>query len=302
MSFIRRILGILVMIAGILGLVLGLAGLVGVWMAKPGISNAIDTTVTTLNTSIGTSQEAMDIAGDTLSAAVDSVDALSEMLANTAVTVQDTQPVFTQLNTVISDTLPATFDSAVQSLNTAQQAAGVLDDTIKSLDTFRMVLSATPLLGAMVQTGEPYNPEVPLADSLGSLAEELDGLPDTFTQMADDIDKADDNLVTIQGNLITMSESIGLISQSLSDYQTMVARSKTSMDNLKALLTSVQTNQDRIINGTTIVLTLLLLWLLAAQIVILSQGWELYHGTAGRMDNGRAETVVVEKSETPDEV
>jgi hypothetical protein len=29
-------------------------------------------------------------------------------------------------------------------------------------------------------------------------------------------------------------------------------------------------------------------WLLVAQVVILSQGWELFQGTAGRMESGAA--------------
>ena len=34
--------------------------------------------------------------------------------------------------------------------------------------------------------------------------------------------------------------------------------------------------------------TLFLVWLLAAQVVILSQGWELYQGTADRLE-GKAD-------------
>jgi hypothetical protein len=38
-----------------------------------------------------------------------------------------------------------------------------------------------------------------------------------------------------------------------------------------------------ILNIVTIVLVLFLLWLLATQVVIFSQGYELYHGTASNM-------------------
>jgi hypothetical protein len=43
-----------------------------------------------------------------------------------------------------------------------------------------------------------------------------------------------------------------------------------------------------------LVLSLFFLWLLAAQVVILSQGWELYQGTAGRMEGAAPEPVVAE--------
>jgi len=293
MKGLRRILGILVMIAGILGLVLSIAGLVGVWMVKPIIAGYTDSTILTLNTSISTSQSAMQITGQTLNAAVDSVDALSEMLANTAISVEDTQPVITQLNQVIGETLPVTLESAADSLATAGQAASVLDGAIQSLQTFQALLSATPLLGALVQPSQPYNPDIPLSESLTQLAGTLDDLPATFTQMSKDLDKADDNLAAIQTNLTTMSESVGLISESVGEYGAIITQSQTSMEGVNTILTDFQSNLNKYLDGIAIVFSLFFLWLLAAQVVILSQGWELFQGTAGRME-GEPELVIVE--------
>ncbi len=289
MNSLRRILGILVMIAGILGLLLSLAGLAGIWLLKPTIANAATTTIAALNSSIDTSQQAMTIAVQALGASVDSIDALSSMLASTATSVEDTKPMLNQVNGILSETLPTTMKSATDSLKTAQQAAEVLDSAIRSLENFRLVISATPLLGAMVeQPKQAYNPEVPLAESLGELAVTLEDLPDTFTAMAENLDKADDNLDEIQGSLTTMSTSVGYISAGLRNYQTMIGQSRSSMDSLKALLSNVQTNLPQILNAAAAALTLFFFWLLAAQVVIFSQGWELYHGTAGRME-GKAE-------------
>jgi uncharacterized phage infection (PIP) family protein YhgE len=288
------------MLAGLLGLVLSLAGLVGIWMAKPTVSAVANSTISTLNTSINTSTEVMEITGQALGATVDSVNALSTMLGTTAVSVQDTQPALDQLNTFLGDKLPATLTSASDSLKTAQQAAVVLDSTIKSLENFRTVLSAAPLVGAFVdQPAQAYNPEKPLADSLGEVAANLEGLPALFSEMAASLDKADNNLVNVQSNLTTMSSSVKLISSSLSEYEAMVNQSKTSMGNLTAMLTNVQKNLDSILNGIALTFTLFFLWLLAAQVVILSQGWELYQGTAGRMEGGSPaeKTPEVEPSE-----
>ena len=295
MKVLRRILGILVMLAGILGLVISIAGLVGVWMAKPTVAGYLDSTIVILNNSIGTSQKVMEITGQALGATVDSVDNLSAMLSTTASTVSDTKPVFDQVNTIMSEKLPSTMQSASDSLKAAQQAAVVLDSAIKSLENFRSVMSAVPLVGGLVeQPAEPYNPEVPLADSLGALATNLESLPATFTDMSTNLSKVDDNLVSVQGNLNAMSDSVGLISQSLSEYEAMVKQSQSSMGNLVAVLAAIQSNVSNIVNGVVLVLSLFFLWLLAAQVVIFSQGWELYQGTAGRMEGGAA------RPETPE--
>ncbi len=77
MSVLRRILGVLVMIAGILGLLLSLAGLALVWIAKPNVTAAANTTIATLTDSVGTSKAVLQPPTEALGATVDSLDALS---------------------------------------------------------------------------------------------------------------------------------------------------------------------------------------------------------------------------------
>jgi uncharacterized coiled-coil protein SlyX len=286
MKVIRRTLGVLVMLAGLLGLVLSLAGLVTVWVAKPTVAFYARTTIDTLNDSVVTSQNVMEITRQALGGTIDSVDALSAMLSTTAAAVEDTQPVLDEFDIMMAKTLPSTLKATTDALYTAQEAARVLESTIQQLDAFRFLLSATPLVGDMVPpSGEAYNPEKPMADSLGELASSLEGLPDTFVEMSANLSTTDDKLVAVQENLVTMSESVGLISSSLSEYEKMITQSKSSMDNLMSILTSIQNNLPTILNAAAIVLTLLFSWLLAAQVVILSQGWELYQGTADRMES-----------------
>ncbi|MBN1921438.1 MAG: hypothetical protein JW892_09350 [Anaerolineae bacterium] len=289
MSLLRRILGILVMLAGILGLLLSLAGLALVWIAKPNVTAAANTTLETLTHSIGTSKDVMQTTTEALGATVDSVDALSAMLATTAETVEESQPVLTNVSTILSDTLPSTLEAATDSLRTAQDAAEVLEGTIQSLETFRFLLSDAPLVGDLIgPAGEPYSPEKPLAESLGELATSLEKLPDTFVEMATGIGATDDNLASVKDNLVTMSTSVQRISTSLSEYQDMAAQSQSSLDDVTAILKNLQTNLPSILNGAALVLTLFFIWLLIAQVVILTQGLELFHGTATRME-GEAE-------------
>ncbi len=289
MKALRRILGALVMIAGILGIILSLAGVVSVWVVKPNVTNYVEITIQTIETSVITSQKALQVTGQALGATVVSVDALSTMLSTTAVSVEETQPVLDQLNVMMGETMPSSMESASDSLKTAQQAAVVLESAIKSLENFRAAMSATPLLSSLVeQPKQTYNPEVPLADSLGELATTLESLPATFTEMSANLDKADDNLVTIQSNLVTMSDSVGLISKSLSEYQAMITQSQSSMENLISILTNIRNNLTSILNGVAMAFSLFFLWLLIAQVVILTQGWELYQGTASRMESSES--------------
>ena len=80
MKFLRRILGVFVMIAGVIGLILSLAGLVGLWAAKPIFTTMINSTIDTLISSVDTSQKTLEITYDALGATIGSVDALSDLL------------------------------------------------------------------------------------------------------------------------------------------------------------------------------------------------------------------------------
>jgi hypothetical protein len=259
-------------------------------MAKPTVVSALTSTIDTLNTSITTSQQTMEVTKQALGATVDSVDALSTMLSSTATSIEDTAPVIEQVNTLMGKNLPDTLASATDSIKSAQQAAVVLDGSIKSLEAFQTAMSGVPLISAFVQVPtQAYNPEKPLAESLGEVAVELEALPPIFVSMSEDLNKADDNLGTIQSSLTTMSTSVKVISQSISDYETMIGQSQASVGNLAPMLTNMKDNLTRAVDGVMLVLTLFLLWLLAIQVVVLTQGWELFQGTTGRMESGKVE-------------
>ncbi len=273
------------MIAGILGLVLSLTGIISVWVIKPYIYQGADSLITTLDGSIDTSIKVMAVTEDALGATVNSIDALSTMLEATAASVESTQPLLQSINDFMGVKLPDTISSATDSLRTAQQGAEILDSAIRSFDTFKAVLSGVPLIGSFVEAPtETYNPEKSLADSLGDVATNLSDLPGTFGEMATTLDKADDNLTTIQDSLDTMATNVSQISTSIAEYQMMMAQSQKSMENIRDLLNNIQKNLNQILIGAALILSLFLLWLLAAQVVILTQGWELLQGTADRME------------------
>ena len=293
MSVLRKFLGVFVMIAGLIGLVISIAGLAGLWMVRPMLTESINTTVAALTDTVDTGVRAMVVTDEALGSSVESIDALSDMLETTANSVSDTQPVIADVNGMLGEKLPDSFVSANESLRAAEEAAASLESAIVSFDAFRTVMATTPISMFLPAADKPYQPEKPLADSLGDLATGLEDMPETFKRMSTNLDKADDNLELIRTNLDTMSASVSLISGSLGQYRTMIGESKASMENLKTMLVNFQSSMDRTLNIASAALALFFLWLLAAQVVIFSQGWELFQGTAGRMEGGSQETVVV---------
>ncbi len=292
MSKMRRPLGIFVMIAGIIGLLLSLSGMVGILIIRPGLQSAAKKTIDTIYTSIDSSQQVMNITGETLTATVFTVETLSSMLATTAQTMDDTRLILDQVNSVSGTTLPETLEAAIASIKSAEQSAASLDAAISSFETFRSIIVSAPILSSLVpKTTSTYDPEKQLAESLGELAASLEGMPDTFIEMSENIDHADDNLARIQDDLTSMSESVGAIADGLKEYDEMVSESESSLKELKTLVGSFRDNLTATLNGLTITFALFFLWLLAAQVVIFSQGWELYHNAMYNLpDNAEGQT------------
>jgi hypothetical protein len=159
-------------------------------------------------------------------------------------------------------------------------------------------MADVPMVSAFVPKPAATDPsEKPLAEALGDVAADLEGLPAMFVTMSEGMSKADDNLETIESSLTTMSVSVKAIWQSLSEYDAMLSQSQESMGNLAPILINIQTNLASIVNGIVIGLTLFFLWLLAIQVVVFSQGWELYQGTAGRMEGGEAKPAAVQPAD-----
>ncbi len=87
-----------------------------------------------------------------------------------------------------------------------------------------------------------------------------------------------------------MSENVTHISTSLGQYQEMVAQSQTSLEKMKTMLNNTNNNLDNTVNIAAWISSLFFFWLLMTQVVIFTQGWELYHGTANRIDSVSTES------------
>ena len=176
MSILRRVLGILVMLAGIIGILLAVAGLIGVWTVKPSVVGYATSTIDTLQGSITTSQEVMVVTEEALGATGSSLEALSVMLSSTAASVDETAPALDQVNVMMSTNLPGILEAANDSLRAAQEAAVVLDSSVRSLQTFQLAMGAVPLLSGFVSANRVLR-----SSASGSVAgqnrQNLDSLP-----------------------------------------------------------------------------------------------------------------------------
>ncbi len=260
----RRIFGILLVIAAVVGLIFSLVGLVTIWRVQPEITKNLQNSVELLNTTLGTTAQALTVTQQALKSSVDTVRTLQETVQTTAKTIQNSTPMVDAINKIIQNDLPNTIQATQKSLDTAQESAKVIDSVLG-------MLSSVPLIGPSLG----YNPQIPLNVALGEVAASLNNLPNSFADMNDSLKQTSSNLETFQADLETMASSIEETGASMAEYETVITGYQSSLERTQAQFRALETDLPGMVKTAAWVLTVFLAWMTIAQIGLFIQGWGL---------------------------
>ena len=155
-------------------------------------------------------------------------------------------------------------------IDKTQAALESAQTTALNLDKFLTGLSRLPLIGQLI-----YNPEVPLNETIGSISKSLDQVP---LDLAD----AETSLATTSGNLVSISDEIGKVADGIGEMETSTRDALQVVTDYQAMVTGLQTKVDHAeqslpnwLRTARWMASILLLWLIIAQIGLLLQGLEL---------------------------
>jgi hypothetical protein len=154
-------------------------------------------------------------------------------------------------------------------------------------------MSGIPLIGPSIG----YDPEVPLAEALGQVAQNLEDLPDTFIGMQESLVNTQDKMQIFESDLTVMAESVGQIQSSVAQYDQVISGYQASLNQLITRLDTISTNLPNIVRMISISLTAFLVWMAIAQLGLITQGWELLTENRPRKEEKEAEAEVEAKAE-----
>jgi len=264
MSFIRKIIGLFLIIAAVGGLIFSIAGLVLVRRVESQVTTGMQNFVDVLSQTLETTGQGLTVTQQALKSSVDTVSSLQTTVQTTAKTIKASGPMVDEISKLMTTDLPNTVKSTESSLRTAQDSAKLIDSVLSTL-------SSIPLLGS----GIPYNPQVPLDQALGEVADSLTKLPESFASMADSLKASSSNLETFQADLSVMAESIGEIEKSVAQYESVVGDYQKSLVNLNSSLSTLKGNLPNIVRMLVLGLTIFLIWMAIVQFGLITQGLEL---------------------------
>jgi phage-related tail protein len=285
---VRKFVGVLLITAGVIGILLSLAGIAGVWTARPAVISSIRMVLGALSSSVESSRQAVTITEEALDSSIDGMRTLSDVVHSLEKSVKNTRPAVETVSGLLNKTLPASVESAANSLNTAREAAVSLENAVKQLDVLQASLNTIPLINSLIPDESPaYEPQKPLSASLGELSSSLDTVPDSFQDVSRDLDKAAGDLRIIEDGLGSISKNVDQLSANLEKYRENLAESKKSMDSLSSLLTKTGESLDPVVTSIAVLVTLLFFCLLMTQVVVIDEGRRFLDDDESRLTASR---------------
>jgi len=264
MSIIRRIIGVLLILAAILGLVVSIGAMYVIWNVQANLTSSLQSTIDLLGQTLETTSQGLVVTQQALQSSVDLIGSLQATVETTAEAIGSTNPLMDEIAILLKEKLPNTIRATQTSLLTAQESAATIDTVLRAI-------SGIPLIGPSIG----YDPQVPLSDALGQVAQELENIPDTFIAMEDKLQNTQSNMQTFEADLTVMADSVGQIQSSVAQYDQVIGGYQASLDQVLTRLETLSANLPNIVRMVSIGLTAFLVWMAIAQLGLFTQGWEL---------------------------
>ena len=178
---LKRVLGLVLVIFSVVSLVLSAGGVLALWGARPAINTALEDTFQLVSETAVTTQKALTVADQALQDATSTITVLSGSITSLAGSMGGAQDALTSVTQLLKKDLPGTLQTAQTALASAAATARVVDNFLSGLSRIQFL-------------NINYNPDVPLASSIGRISDSLGGLPAQLSKLGDDLDSATSGL------------------------------------------------------------------------------------------------------------
>ena len=280
--FLRRIIGLIMLLTGLVILALSLAG---AYYAGDVIGSLSDG----LANSLRLASQSLDSARDTLALARDTLDDVNGGLgtavtatANAGRTLNDSRPLLDNVTAVTTQEVPEAVEGIQAALPNMIEVASVIDRTLTTLSSVGIDRTIPLPFGGSIplqfDLGIDYDPETSFDDSLRVFEASLTGLPESLRGLEDDLQATNANLATLATDLQSTSDNLTLINTRMGEIAPLMDQYTALVDELSRTVTQVEADLgDRLSLLRTGIIALLIAVGLS-QLASIYLGWELLTG------------------------
>jgi hypothetical protein len=256
---LKRWLGLVLIVVSVVGLALTCAGLIGLWAFKPNVAAAVNQTVSLLSSTLQTTGQALNAAGDVLDEAHRGMATLVGTTQSIGLTLRDGQPALNSASDLLKQDLPSSLGSAQTAIDSAVQTAQGIDNLLSSLANI-------PLIQL------DYRPDVPFADSLAGIGDTLNDLPAKLDAIGSQIDTLNGDVGVVANQIDGMTVSLRQIDTALLSAGSVLQDYQRQLSSAAPALQSIARRADIIIMAIDLILTFVLVWIAAVQLIVLGIG------------------------------
>lgn len=260
---LSRVIGGFLMVVAILGILLSISGMIITWRLERTATERALMNINLVLEGLETTTEGLIVANNALEASQTNVLAITEIISDTARTLNNSLPMVDTFTVLAGEDLPETVRTAQTSLTSAQEGARVIDRVLNTLNRI-------PFIGNIYTP-----PEIPLHEALGQVSESLDSLPQTFATMESSLSVTGSNLRVVEADIQEMVIQIGTINRNLEEARSVIDQYQETTGNFSAQMENLRTSLPGWINTLAWTFTILFLWMGLSQIGLMVYGFEL---------------------------
>ncbi|MDY7105815.1 MAG: hypothetical protein S0880_31910 [Actinomycetota bacterium] len=209
-----------------------------------------------------TLDDTLEIADDVVSSTLESLESLESALRGLSSSFTETRTLADGLAELAAEDLPETIDALSGALPTLESTAASVDN----------------VLGALGPFAPGYDPDVPLAESIGELRAGLEPLPDSLRDSAEDLRAASDALEGLDTDLAALADDVATLRTDLARTESVLADYDSTTAEARALAEEASDDIGRSATFATIAVVLAGLALAAGQVVPVWLGLRLLAG------------------------
>ncbi len=263
---LRRLTGIVFMLAAVAGVIFSVVGLIQVWRYRPLVTQTVTDNLVLFDQTLNTTQQGLTIVSQVVQTTTVDVGSLQTTIQALAKAIHDTNPMLDSLTRLTGTDFPAAVSATQTSLASAQSSALLIDNVLAALTN----IPFSPVAA--------YKPAIPLHTALSQVSASLATLTPSLATINTSLANGQTNLGVVEAELDNISATTKGISDTLGSAQTVIDQYQAVTAQLKLRVEATQLAAPGWLTTATWVLTFVLGWLFVAQLGLAAQGLDMLHG------------------------
>jgi hypothetical protein len=259
---LARAIGLCLIIGGILGVCVSLAGIAIVWASEGAVNRQVGALAGSSREALAGAEQMLTVTSQALDSAETQLAAVDKTLGSVAASLEDTASTTRAFGQLAGGDLAQVITDTRTALQSVSTSAGIVDSTLR-------VVTGLPLIGT-----SRYQPKVPLAASIDRVQLSLEPVPGQLAQVGGDLGRAAQSIDAIRGSLDRVSGNMDGAQTSLRAARDAVEGYRQTVAGLQVKASRIEHTVARALRLLNVFATLGLLWLLIAQVGLLTQGYE----------------------------